>query len=114
MCPLTNEDAWLARKIAAPCSSSTLPQRPAGVRAQTQAENFSSFISAVARGRMLGVQFHPERSGPYGLRFLGNVVDMVRRDGGVDAAASPVETGPAVEVAASAVQVAAPAVESVV
>ena len=46
MCPLTNDDASQARKIAAPCNSSTLPQRPAGVRAQTQAENFSSAISA--------------------------------------------------------------------
>jgi len=65
---------------------------------------------------MLGVQFHPERSGPYGLRFLGNVLDLVRRDAGIEAAGpSPVEAGaPAVEVAAPAVQVAAPAVESVV
>src|SRR3954468_16234327 len=47
MCPLTKDDASAARKIAAPCSSSTLPQRPAGVRAHTQAENFSSFIKAV-------------------------------------------------------------------
>src|SRR5205085_2061489 len=47
MCPFTNDDASLARKIAAPCSSSTLPQRPAGVRAHTQAENFSSAISTL-------------------------------------------------------------------
>ena len=36
------------------------------------------FISAVARGAMLGVQFHPERSGPDGLRLLANFVDLVR------------------------------------
>jgi imidazole glycerol phosphate synthase glutamine amidotransferase subunit len=35
------------------------------------------FVSAVARGRLLGVQFHPERSGPDGLRFLRNVVGLV-------------------------------------
>jgi imidazole glycerol phosphate synthase glutamine amidotransferase subunit len=34
----------------------------------------SRFASAVARGRMLGVQFHPERSGDDGLRLLANVV----------------------------------------
>jgi imidazole glycerol phosphate synthase glutamine amidotransferase subunit len=32
------------------------------------------FVSAVARGRLLGVQFHPERSGTDGLRLLANVV----------------------------------------
>jgi imidazole glycerol-phosphate synthase subunit HisH len=36
------------------------------------------FVSAVARSYLLGVQFHPERSGPDGLRFLENVVDLVR------------------------------------
>jgi imidazole glycerol phosphate synthase glutamine amidotransferase subunit len=34
----------------------------------------SRFVSAVARGRLLGVQFHPERSGDDGLRLLANVV----------------------------------------
>jgi len=38
------------------------------------------FVSAVARGRLLGVQFHPERSGADGLRLLGNVVRHVTAD----------------------------------
>ena len=33
-----------------------------------------TFVSAVARGPLLGVQFHPERSGPDGLRLLANFV----------------------------------------
>ena len=33
-------------------------------------------MSAVARGRLLGVQFHPERSGDDGLRLLANVVAL--------------------------------------
>jgi imidazole glycerol phosphate synthase glutamine amidotransferase subunit len=37
-----------------------------------------TFPSAVARGRLLGVQFHPERSGTDGLRLLANVVASVR------------------------------------
>lgn len=37
-----------------------------------------TFVSAVARGALLGVQFHPERSGLDGLRLLGNFVDLVR------------------------------------
>ena len=36
------------------------------------------FVSAIARGALIGVQFHPERSGPDGLRFLANFVDLVR------------------------------------
>lgn len=34
------------------------------------------FASAVARGPLLGVQFHPERSGADGLRLLANVVRL--------------------------------------
>ncbi|HET7472237.1 MAG TPA: imidazole glycerol phosphate synthase subunit HisH, partial [Candidatus Limnocylindrales bacterium] len=36
------------------------------------------FVSAVARGNLVGVQFHPERSGDDGLRLLGNVVAMAK------------------------------------
>jgi imidazole glycerol phosphate synthase glutamine amidotransferase subunit len=36
------------------------------------------FASALARGPLLGVQFHPERSGRDGLRLLANFVDLVR------------------------------------
>ena len=36
------------------------------------------FVSAVGRGALGGVQFHPERSGPDGLRLLANFVGLVR------------------------------------
>ena len=41
-------------------------------------EHGGTFTSAVARGSLLGVQFHPERSGGDGLRLLANFVDIVR------------------------------------
>ncbi len=41
----------------------------------------SSFVSAIARGSLLGVQFHPERSGTDGLRLLGNFVRIAARAG---------------------------------
>jgi imidazole glycerol phosphate synthase glutamine amidotransferase subunit len=46
------------------------------------------FVSAVARGRLLGVQFHPERSGVNGLRFVSNVVAWAHHgvQAGVEAA----------------------------
>jgi imidazole glycerol phosphate synthase glutamine amidotransferase subunit len=37
-----------------------------------------TFVSAVARGTLLGVQFHPERSGTDGLRLLSNFVALTR------------------------------------
>ena len=47
------------------------------------------FVSAIARGNVLGLQFHPERSGSDGLRLLANVVALVRSGGLV---ASPAVT----------------------
>jgi imidazole glycerol phosphate synthase glutamine amidotransferase subunit len=38
----------------------------------------ATFASAVGRGRLLGVQFHPERSGTHGLRLLASVVAAAR------------------------------------
>ena len=42
------------------------PRRPTAAR----------FVSAVARGALAGVQFHPERSGRDGLRLLANFVGL--------------------------------------
>jgi len=38
-------------------------------------------VSAVARGRRLGVQFHPERSGTDGLTLLSNAVRLAATAG---------------------------------
>ena len=48
--PFTKLDAGEDKKIAAPTSSSTLPQRPAGVRFSSHAENSTSATSAALSG----------------------------------------------------------------
>lgn len=48
----------------------------ASILAET--EHGRTFVSAVSRGRLLGVQFHPERSGDNGLRLIANVVEWAR------------------------------------
>jgi imidazole glycerol-phosphate synthase subunit HisH len=49
--------------------------RPAGEEDVVGAATYGEeFVSAVARGPLYGVQFHPEKSGPDGLRLLGNFV----------------------------------------
>lgn len=40
-------------------------------------EHGGRFVSAIARDQLLGVQFHPERSGRDGLRLLGNFAALV-------------------------------------
>jgi glutamine amidotransferase len=52
------------------------PADEAAVLART--EHGRRFVSAIARGPLLGVQFHPERSGIDGLRLLGNFVALAR------------------------------------
>jgi glutamine amidotransferase len=52
--------------------------RPEGVTGEAsivaETTHGSTFVSAVERGNVLGVQFHPERSGGDGLRVLANFV----------------------------------------
>ena len=52
-----------------------------------ETEHGGRFVSAVARSNLLGVQFHPERSGDDGLRLLANFVSLVRAGGRAPAAA---------------------------
>jgi glutamine amidotransferase len=53
-----------------------------GEEALTLAETThgARFASAIARGSLVGVQFHPERSGRDGLRLLANFVGLARAD----------------------------------
>jgi len=53
-----------------------------------------SFPAVAGRGRVVGTQFHPERSGAVGLRLLGNFVAMAHGDGGgADEPAAVAATG---------------------
>ncbi len=60
--------------------------RPAGTEGEAailaETEHGRRFVSAVARGALLGVQFHPERSAGDGLRLLANFVAIAAEGGG--------------------------------
>ena len=55
-----------------------VPADPAAVVAET--EHGGRFASLVAVDRILGFQFHPERSGDDGLRMLRNTLDIIGAD----------------------------------
>ena len=53
-----------------------------------------TFVSAIDRGNVLGVQFHPERSGGAGIRILGNYVRWATAlAAGAGAELSPIGAG---------------------
>jgi imidazole glycerol phosphate synthase glutamine amidotransferase subunit len=54
------------------------PDATAAETVLAETEHGGWFPSAVARGNLVGVQFHPERSGDDGLRLLSNFVALVR------------------------------------
>jgi glutamine amidotransferase len=56
------------------------PQSETAILAES--EHGARFTSAVAQERLLGVQFHPERSGRDGLRLLSNTLALVARGRG--------------------------------
>jgi glutamine amidotransferase len=58
-------------------SYAPVPDDPGDVVAR--ADYGTPFVAAARRGRVAGVQFHPERSGRPGLRVLANFVDGVGR-----------------------------------
>ncbi len=71
------------------------PEGP-GAESVTLAETThgSTFVSAIDHGNVLGVQFHPERSGGAGLRLLGNFTRWATAlAAGAGAERSPVGAG---------------------
>lgn len=61
-------------------SYAALPSGPtAATLALADTDHGNDFVSAVASGRLAGVQFHPERSGSDGLRLLANFASLAGR-----------------------------------
>ena len=71
---------------------------PAGLSGEAailaETDHGDRFVSAIDRGNVLGVQFHPERSGGAGIRLLGNFVRWATAlSAGAGAERSPVGAG---------------------
>ncbi len=66
------------------------PASPEVVVAETT--HGGRFASIVASGRLLGTQFHPERSGADGLRLLADFVGLASRGSGAVAVGAPDST----------------------
>ncbi|MFS8822593.1 imidazole glycerol phosphate synthase subunit HisH [Synechococcus sp. W60.2] len=55
-----------------------VPKDPSWVVATTQ-HGSQTCVAAIARGTLFATQFHPEKSGPVGLKILQNFVEFVAR-----------------------------------
>ncbi len=55
------------------------PTDPSWIIAETDYDG--CFACMLGRGNLIGTQFHPEKSGAYGLRLLANFVRIVQRGG---------------------------------
>ncbi len=53
-----------------------VPTDPAWVAATAQ-HGTQAYVAAIAQGALFATQFHPEKSGPYGLKMLQNFVEFV-------------------------------------
>lgn len=64
-------------------SFAPLAAAPEQVLARTR--HGAEFVAVAGRGRILGCQFHPEKSGELGLRLLANFLALSRNPGALDA-----------------------------
>ena len=79
--PALRRDRRRGRLLLRPFVRGGAGGRPPTTSILAETEHGARFVSAVARGNLLGVQFHPERSGDDGLRLLANFVSLVRAGG---------------------------------
>lgn len=68
------------------------PADPAVVIGETQYEDVR-FASVVGRGNVIATQFHPEKSGPAGLRLYANFLRLAKERGSIAPPASSATVG---------------------
>ena len=82
----SDEDSGLPSGTAAFANSFYLPEPPSGWHAAWTTHG-ATFVSMLAKGRTLACQFHPELSGPFGMRLIKDWLDGAHK---VDTDADPV------------------------
>ena len=82
----SDEDSGLPSGTAAFANSFYLPEPPSGWHAAWTTHG-ATFVSMLAKGRTLACQFHPELSGPFGMRLIKDWLDGAHT---VDTDADPV------------------------
>ena len=82
----SDEDSGLPSGTAAFANSFYLPEPPSGWHAAWTTHG-ATFVSMLAKGRTLACQFHPELSGPFGMRLIKDWLDGAHK---ADTDADPV------------------------
>ena len=75
-CPAVHREAELVAEV----EQAGVGARGKRIGEQAETEHGGHFASLVAADRIIGFQFHPERSGRHGVHMLRNTLELIAAD----------------------------------